>query len=138
MLNMINYLFKLLFTVSLLSSGDRRQSRLAPAGASGSARRRSLTWRLRVLLNHVAGIHDRSECEFSWKGIRLQTSSNCLSWRSPDISGVQILLERVGCEMRRTHPAQLLCVVGVNCARRILLSHFFNKSGRLIGKEWKE
>ena len=33
MLNMINYLFKLFFTVSLLSSGDRRQSRLAPVGA---------------------------------------------------------------------------------------------------------
>ena len=95
---MINYLF----TVSLLVSDDRRQSRLSP-GASSSTRRR-----VRLLLNHVAGItclKGRGEGEFSRKGIRLQKSSSCLSRRSPDISGVQVLLERVGCEVRRTQPA---------------------------------
>ena len=136
----IDYLFK-----SLFASSDRRQSRLTQVPArrklrlSPSGTPACLALRLRLLLlNHVAGIiclHGCGEAEFSWKGICLQMSSSYFSWRSSCISAVQIFLERVGSEMPR---AQLLCVVGVNCARRILASHFFNKSGRLIGKEWKE
>ena len=140
MLHMIDYLFK-----SLFASGDRRQSRLTQVPArrklrpspSGTPACRGFA--LATVVAEPRRRHHLSpRSRWSWiqlespKGICLQMSSSYFSWRSSCISAVQIFLERVCSEMPRAQP------VGVNCARRILASHFFNKSGRLIGKEWKE
>ena len=79
MLHIINYLFKFLFTVSVLASGDNRQSRLTPGTPGASACRHSPGFALATVAESRRRHHLSPQSRRKQIPLETHLASSCLS-----------------------------------------------------------